>query len=83
MFKDPNLPRKTYLQGRGFQAGLKGHQSENLALMGTMRPLFKNRKKFLVIAKKYWSQFTMCFLRGLKTILLHLQVDKLWGVMSM
>ena len=28
-------------KGGGFQSGLRGHQSENLALMGTIRPLVK------------------------------------------
>ena len=28
---------------RGFQSGMRGHQSENLALMVTMRPLVKEK----------------------------------------
>ena len=37
------------LKGRGFQSGLRYHQSENLALMGNMNPLIKHRTVVLVL----------------------------------
>ena len=55
-----------------------------LALMGTMHPLVKHRTAVLVlISNKSRSQCTMCVQRGLKTNMLHIQVEKLWEGMSM
>ena len=55
----------------------------NLELMVTMRPLVKHRTEVLVlIANKYRYQWTMNFQRVLKTNLLHLQMENIWGGMS-
>ena len=63
--------------------GLRGHQSENLSLMGTMCPLVKHRTAVLVlIAKTSRYQWTMYVQRVLNTNLLHLQMVKIWGGMS-
>ena len=52
------------------------YQSDNLALMGTMRPLVKHRTTVLVlIAKKSRYQWTMNVQRVLNTNLLHLQME--------
>ena len=47
-----------------------------------MRPLVKNRTTVLVIVKKYRSQWKMCVKRVLKTNTFHLQMEKLWGGIS-
>ena len=47
--------------------------------MVTMRPLVNHRMTVLVlIAKKYWYQWTMYVQRVLKTNLLYLQMEKIW-----
>ena len=51
--------------------------------MGTMRPLVKHRTTVLVLtAKKYRYQWKMYVQRVLKTNILHLQIEKIWGGMS-
>ena len=51
--------------------------------MGTMRPLVKHRTTVMVlIANKSWSQCTMDVQKGLKTNILHQQMDNIWGGMS-
>ena len=71
------------VRGGGFQSGLRGHQSENLALMGTMRPLVKNRTTVIVlIANKSLSQWTMDVQKRLNTNILHQQMENILGGMS-
>ena len=62
---------------------MRVHQSENLALMGTMRPLVKHIMTVIVIAKKSRTQWKMCVLRGKQTNMLHPQVEKLSEGISM
>ena len=70
-------------RGGRFQSGLRGHQSEDLALMRTMRPLFKHITTVIVlIANKSLYQWTINVQRVLTTNLLHLQMEKIWGGIS-
>ena len=55
-----------------------GYNLENMAPMGSMRPLAKNITMVpLITTKKYRSQWKMYALRGLKTNLLHILAEKL------
>ena len=51
--------------------------------MEAMRPLVKHRTTVLVlIANKYWYQWKMYVQRLLKTNLLHMQMENIWGGIS-